>query len=140
MAVDTNLMCRKLNPIIVPKVMEMLKVCRSLKKRLNEPTQLLHLLLLESCNSILDTLTSEPRGIFNKLSKHSNLADPAVLQSLMLLASLMKDIQQMIPNTPLLTRRYSADHIDLTNFSEFQLTVGEKYSQPSFEQGSLKVW
>lgn len=75
----------------------------------------------------------EPKGIFNKPNKHSSLADPIVLQSLELLGSLMKDIQQILPNTFVPTHMYNADHIDSINFPEFQLTVEKKYSQPSFE-------
>lgn len=69
-------------------------------KRLNEATQLLHLLQLESGSSTLDTLALESKKLFHKPSKHCRLADPMVLQSLMLLGSLMKDVQQILPLSP----------------------------------------
>jgi len=101
--------------------------------RLDESTQLLHLYLLEGCNSTLDTLTLEPKRLFNKSRKHSSLVDPIVLQFLKLLGSLMKDIQQILLNTHIPTHTYNADHIDPMNFPEFQQTVEKKYGQPCFE-------
>lgn len=64
------------------------------------------------------------KGFLNKPSKHSTLSDPIVLQSLKLLGSLMKNIQQMLPNTPLPTlvswsSHDSADHMNSMNFPEF---------------------
>lgn len=98
-------------------------------KRLYEATQILHLIQLESGSSTLDTLALEPKRLFNKPSKHCGLADAMVLQSLMLLGSLMKDVQQTLLNTPLTTRMCSSGHLRSYTLV-FQLTLETKYCQP----------